>query len=109
MGEHRDQGPQLSDVLYVERLIGPGVINTMPEKILRAFADHGEARPALGSDIEAETEAARAVLTRVAAEGIDLEGITFELEREGVGAFCHSYAQIRSRIESKLGSLVRAA
>ena len=101
--------PSLSDVLYVERLIAPGVINTMPEKTLHAFADHGGVTPALGSDIQAETEAARAVLTRAAAQGIDLEGITAELEQEGVRAFCDSYARIRSRIESKLGSLRPAA
>ena len=43
--------PSYSDVLYVERLIAPDVINTMPEKTLRAFAEHGNVKPALGSDL----------------------------------------------------------
>jgi transaldolase len=90
-----------SDVLYVERLIAPGVINTMPDKTLRAFADHGNVERALGSDLAA-TEA---VLSAAAAEGLDLERITRELEREGVESFCDSYGELLSCIESKLGSL----
>ena len=101
--------PSLSDVLYVERLIAPGAVNTMPEKTLLAFADHGDATPALGLDIEAETDAARDVLARAAAEGVDLASIGAELEREGVKAFCDSYAQILSCVESKLRSLLPAA
>jgi hypothetical protein len=61
----------------VERLIAPGVIDTMPDKTLRAFADHGNVERALGSDLAA-TEA---VLSTVATEGLDLERITRELER----------------------------
>jgi transaldolase len=94
--------PGLSDVLYVEQLIAPGVINTMPDKTLRAFAEHGNVGHALGSDVDV----ADAVLAAAAAEGVDLETITHELEREGVRAFCDSYEQLLSCIESKLGSLI---
>ena len=80
--------PSYSDVLYVERLIAAGVINTMPENTLRAFADHGTVELTLGGDIEA----ARSVLSAAAGEGVDLDAITSELEREGVQAFCDSYA-----------------
>jgi transaldolase len=94
--------PGYSDVLYVEQLIAPGVINTMPEKTLRAFADHGNVERARDSDLDA----AQAVLSAAAAEGVDLETITRELEHEGVKAFCDSYEDLLSCIESKLGSLV---
>jgi transaldolase len=92
--------PSYSDVLYVERLIAPGVINTMPENTLRAFADHGNVGESLGPDLSA----ANAVLSQAGAEGVDLETITGELEREGVKSFCDAYDQLLRCIESKLGS-----
>ena len=93
--------PSYSDVLYVERLIAPGVINTMPDQTLRAFAEHGNVEAALSVD-PGEAEAA---LSAAAAEGVDLDSITSELERDGVKAFCDSYEQLLGCIESKLGSL----
>jgi transaldolase len=90
--------PAYSDVLYVERLIAPGVINTMPEKTLRAFADHGNVETTLGTG----TEEASAVLASAAAQGVDLKAIVGELEHEGVRAFCDSYDQLLARIDSKL-------
>ncbi len=97
--------PSYSDVLYVERLIAGGVINTMPENTLRAFADHGNVKPTLGGDIDA----ARSVLAAAAAEGVDLDAITSELERQGVQAFCDSYAELLSCIEAKRASLTTVA
>jgi transaldolase len=94
--------PSYSDVLYVEQLIAPAVINTMPEKTLRAFSEHGNVEPTLGSGVNA----AEAVLSAAAAAGVDLESITRDLEQEGVEAFCDSYTQLLSCIESKLGSLI---
>ena len=94
--------PSYPDVLYVEKLIAPGVINTMPEQTLRAFADHGNVEHAL----EADPAAAQAILSAAAEEGVDLETVTGELEREGVKAFCDSYDQLIACIESKLGSLI---
>jgi transaldolase len=91
--------PSYSDVLYVERLIAPGVINTMPEKTLSAFARHGIVERTLGPD----TSGAGAVLAAAAAEGVDLDRITAELEREGVQAFCDSYAELVERIGSRTG------
>jgi transaldolase len=92
--------PSYSDVLYVERLIAPGVINTMPENTLRAFADHGNIGDPLGSDVSA----ANAVLADAAAEGVDLETITRELEHEGVNSFSDAYDQLLRCIETRLGS-----
>jgi transaldolase len=94
-----------SDVLYVERLIAPGVINTMPQKTLNAFADHGTVELTLGHDLSA----ARAVLSAAAAEGLDLDAITSELERDGVQTFCDSYEQLLNCIDSKAGSLAASA
>jgi transaldolase len=90
--------PSYSDVLYVESLIGPDVINTMPDATLRAFADHGDATPSLNAEAPAATE----ILRRLEETGIDLGAITAELEREGVRSFCDSYHQLLDCVESKL-------
>ena len=95
------KNPEYSDVLYVSELIGPGVVNTMPEQTLRAFADHGEVRPTLTAD----PGAAEQTLADVQAAGIDLASVTAELEREGVQLFCDSYRELLDRIESKLGAV----
>ena len=76
--------PAYSDVRYVEQLIAPGVVNTMPEATLRAFADHGE----IGRPIDARLRDAEDILRRAEASGLDLPALTTELEREGVRAFC---------------------
>jgi transaldolase len=83
-------------VLYVEELIAPDVINTMPEATLRAFADHGDVSR-MGSDAGAAEE----TLRRAEAAGIDLAAVTAGLEREGVRAFCDSYHDLLSCIETK--------
>jgi transaldolase len=88
--------PAYSDVLYVEELIAPDVINTMPEATLRAFADHGDASRDFGASTGAET------LGRAEDAGIDLAAITAELEREGVRSFCNSFRELLDCIEAKL-------
>jgi transaldolase len=90
--------PAYSDVLYVERLIAPGVVNTMPAKTLLAFADHGNVGRALDSDL---SEGER-LLSQAREAGLDLAHITGELEREGVQAFCDSYRELLDCIDSKL-------
>ncbi len=90
--------PAYSDVLYVEQLIAPGVINTMPEATLRAFADHGS----VGAEMTAEAGAAEATLRAAGEAGVDLDAITRELERAGVRAFCDSYSELLSRIKTVL-------
>jgi transaldolase len=98
------KNPAYSDVLYVAELIGPDVINTMPEQTLRAFADHGHVTRTL----DADPAQAEQTLADAAASGIDLPAITAELEREGVQSFCDSYHQLLDCIESKLGALATA-
>ena len=90
--------PAYSDVLYVEGLIAPGTINTMPEATLRAFADHGTVGPELGVD----AAAAELTLREASGAGVDLEAIARELERAGVRAFCDSYDELLSRIDAVL-------
>jgi transaldolase len=90
--------PAYSDVLYIEDLIAPDVINTMPENTLRAFADHGD--PTRRPDDSAAT--VEQILSRTAQAGIDLDAVTTELEREGVRAFCDSYLDLLHCIEAKL-------
>jgi transaldolase len=95
------KNPAYSDVLYVERLIAPGVVNTMPEQTLRAFADHGNVGRALDTDL---SEAVR-LLAEAAQAGLDLDAITATLEREGVRSFCDSYNELLRCIDSKLPAL----
>jgi transaldolase len=95
------KNPEYSDVLYVEELIGPGVVNTMPDKTLRAFADHGEVKATLAAD----PSAAPQVLADAREAGVDLTRVTDELEREGVESFCDSYRELLDCIEMKLGAV----
>jgi transaldolase len=91
------KNPAYSDVLYVEKLITPGAVNTMPEATLRAFADHGDVQHALSIAGQAN-----ATLRRARDAGIDLHAVTSELEREGVRSFCDSYHELLGCIEVKL-------
>jgi transaldolase len=96
--------PSYSDVLYVEELIAPDVINTMPEATLRAFADHGKV-----SDRSVDRSEAEGVLRRAGEAGIDLTAVTAQLEREGVRSFCDSYHDLLGCVETKVQRTVSAA
>jgi transaldolase len=96
--------PSYSDVKYVEELIGPRTVNTMPEETLRAFADHGTVAPTLERDLDQ----ARRVLEEVAAAGVDYDDVTDVLEAEGVRKFADSFDQLLEDIRAKSGQLSRA-
>jgi transaldolase len=81
--------PHYRDVRYVESLIAPQTVSTMPLPTLEAFADHGTVAPTLGRDLEA----AEAVLASVQAAGVDLDAVLAGLEAEGVALFAASFAQ----------------
>src|SRR5437867_12125087 len=83
------KNPSYRDVMYVEELIGPATVNTMPVATFEAFADHGRAEPTLQKDVEG----ARRVLDQLAMSGIDMAAITQELEDEGVAGFAKSYRE----------------
>ena len=91
-------------MLYVEELIAPGVVNTMPEATLRAFADHGRA----GRVLSESTTAAEEILRDAERAGVDLAGVTAQLEREGVQSFCASYHELIDRIKTKAEGSVMA-
>ena len=87
--------PAARDVRYVEELIGPDTISTMPEATLRAFQDHGRVAPTLeGGLAEAER-----LLERLAAAGLDYDAVTATLEREGIATFQGAFRALLERIE----------
>jgi transaldolase len=83
------KNPRYRDVMYVEELIGPATVNTMPVATFEAFADHGRAELTLQQDVEG----ARRVLEQLAIHGVDLAAVTQELEDEGVAGFAKSYRE----------------
>ena len=98
------KNPEYRDVLYVEELIGPETVNTMPEETIEAFEDHGEVAPTLERDVE---EAQR-VFDRIAEAGVDYDDVVLVLEREGVQKFSDSFAELLDGVRAKRGELVSA-
>jgi transaldolase len=96
------KNPDYSDILYVDELIGPKTVNTMPEETIEAFQDHGTVALTLEQDLDR----AREVFRRVAEAGVDYEDVTDTLEREGVEKFSDSFAELLDGIRSKSGELV---
>lgn len=92
------KNPAYRDVLYVEELVGPHTVNTMPLNTVEAFADHGVARRTVDEDVEG----ARAVLRELAAQGIDLDAVTEELQRDGVDKFAVSFRGMMKVVGEKL-------
>jgi transaldolase len=91
------KNPAFSDVLYVEGLIGPHTINTIPPATLNAFRDHGRVQPTL----EAGEQDAEQALARLAKLGIDLGAITEKLLADGITAFTHSLDELLSSLKEK--------
>jgi transaldolase len=98
------KNPEYRDVIYVEELVGPDTVNTMPLKTVEAVEDHGEIREALTEDVDG----ARAILQKFADAGIDYEDVVQTLEREGVDKFADSFKELFSDLESKRDALVAA-
>ena len=94
--------PRYSDVLYVESLIGPDTINTMPPATLRLFEDHGAVRRTLTED----ASEAHLLLERLAAGGVDLADVTRALEDDGIEKFAKSFEALLGVIRSKRQALV---
>lgn len=91
------KNPSYSDVKYVEPLIGPETINTVPQETLNAYRDHGD--PA--SRLEQELEKAREVLDLLSGLGIDIDQVTRQLEDEGIKKFNKPYDDLKETLESK--------
>jgi transaldolase len=93
--------PEASDVLYVRALAAPLTVNTMPEKTLLAFGDHGEVSdflPADGGDAQRVTD-------RFTADGVDLEALAERLQAEGAAAFVTSWDELLQTIEERSAAL----
>jgi transaldolase len=89
------------DTMYVEELIGPDTVNTVPDATLAAFMDHGQVCASLGEDVEA----ARRHLGKLAELGIDLDEVKSDLEAEGVEAFVKSYDSLLEVIAHASGNV----
>jgi len=98
------KNPEYRDVLYVEELIGPETVNTMPEETIRAFQDHGNVAETLTQGVDE----ARKLLDDLRQAGIDYDDVTDTLEREGVQKFSDSFAELLDGIKSKRGELAPA-
>ncbi|HTB50289.1 MAG TPA: transaldolase [Solirubrobacteraceae bacterium] len=94
------KNPDYPDTLYVDELIGPDTVNTMPEETVRAFQDHGSPRPALCEGVAD----AQAVLDELARVGVDYDELTETVEREGVEKFETSFGELLDSLQGKLGA-----
>jgi transaldolase len=97
--------PGLRDTLYVEELIGPETISTMPEETIRAFQDHGRVEPRLETDLDA----ARYLFNQLYAAGVGYDEVVATLEREGIDKFVASVNELLGSIAIKRRSLREAA
>lgn len=91
--------PAYPDTKYITELVAPGVVNTMPEKTLLAFAEHGEV---LGDQVSGRVDEAQRNLDALTAVGIDLEEVFAVLERDGVEKFAASWADLRQTVSTQL-------
>jgi transaldolase/glucose-6-phosphate isomerase len=91
------KNPRYSDTLYVDNLIGPHTVNTVPPQTLEAFRDHGKSIPTIKDDIEG----ARVLFGHLQELGISMDDVTQELEDEGVKAFAESFASLLNAIEER--------
>jgi transaldolase len=91
--------PAYPDTRYVTGLVAPGVVNTMPEATLRLVADHGQV-PA--DSVRGHYDEAQQVLTRLAAVGVDYDGVVQHLEDDGVAKFDGAWAQLGERLAATL-------
>jgi transaldolase/glucose-6-phosphate isomerase len=91
------KNPVYSDVKYIEELIGPETVNTMPQQTMMAFKEHGEVRPSLLEN----TAGAEQVMRDLAAVGIDIDRVTYDLEVDGVKLFADSITKLLEEIAHK--------
>ena len=98
------KNPDYPDTLYVDELIGPDTVNTMPEETIMSYQDHGDPQPRLHSGLD---EAHR-VLEELERVGVDYDDVTETLEREGVEKFSASFAELMQALGAKRESLAPA-
>src|SRR3989440_2770398 len=99
------KNPNYSDVMYAEELIGPETVNTMPQQTMMAFKEHGEVRLSMLENVEG----ARQVLRDLAAIGIDMDKVTYDLQVDGVKLFADSITKLLEEIAHKKRELIGGA
>jgi len=95
------KNPAYRDTLYVDELIGPNTVNTLPDNTLEAFDDHG----ALARTIDADPRGARRAWDDISAAGVDLADVAAQLEREGVSSFQKSFDELIAALSTKAAAL----
>ncbi|MCA0145032.1 transaldolase [Blastococcus sp. LR1] len=92
------KNPEYSDTLYLSELIAPGTVNTMPEKTMMAYADHGSA----GTPVQKSYDDAAAVMKAVSDAGVDLDDVFRQLEEEAVQKFVDSWDELTESVRTEL-------
>ena len=96
--------PDASDVLYVEALASPYTVNTLPEKTLLAFADHGR----VGEPLALDGGDSDDVLDRFAEAGVDVDALAARLQKEGAESFVKSWKALLASLAEKAGAAEKA-
>jgi transaldolase len=99
------KNPAYRDVMYVEELVGPETVNTMPLETIHAFQDHGEVR---GDTVLEGIDEARELLVQLEEAGVSYDDVVETLEQEGVQKFADSFDEIGESIRAKRGALAAA-
>jgi transaldolase len=99
------KNPAYPDTLYVDELIGPHTVNTMPPQTVDAFRDHGR----VAATLESGLDEAKAVLAELAALGVNMTEVTEQLQVEGVHSFASSFDALLSSLAERRAQMVAAA
>jgi transaldolase len=99
------KNPAFADTLYVDELIGPHTVNTLPDNTLEAFDDHGT----LARRIDAGVDEARVVWAGLEAVGVDMDDVAAQLEREGVSSFAKAFEELIAALDAKATDLRSSA
>ena len=98
------KNPAYSDTLYVADLVVAGTVNTMPEKTLEAFADHGEVT---GDQVTGRAGEAQELFDRISEVGVDLDEVFLALESEGVDKFKASWTELVETVKGQMEAVTR--
>src|SRR5918995_68 len=96
------KNPDYPDTIYIDNLVGPETVNTMPKKTIEAVMDHGD----ISATLEEGVEDARQLLKRLREAGLDYEDVTDILEKEGIQKFADPFDEMLEEIENKSAQLV---
>ena len=95
------KNPAYPDTAYVDQLIGPDTVNTMPEETIEAFLDHGT----VARTVDADFDAAQRTLDALAEVGVDLDDVAEVLEEQGVASFAKAFDELIGALDAKAAEL----